>query len=305
MTGTGSVPSPQFGTAEAALDWLLDGARRLQGAIAFATCGGVEILAGILARHEVQEVSLVVRGAPITEPEALLELRELGVEVAVIVGQDAARFHPKLWLAERSADSLAILSGSGNLTAGGLRGNREQFELDEITGDGVAEQRQRYELLTAGAIPLDNFVDSIAWRAWLRQLRRREELARKLREMDEEIATSHSQSREAHKRALMDGLWDIYHRTRDAKLRKPDGSIYTPSGLRLELEGKRGPTEPVKIACNLCKGETDGFEEMIRLGHRDLTVESLLIDPDKPYHTLIPEEIRRVSAERLEAALRR
>jgi hypothetical protein len=184
--------------------------------------------------------------------------------------------------------------------------NREQFDLVEgLDGVAATAQRGRFEQLVVGSIPLDRFQDSIAWRKWIEQLRRRAELMKKLEEMDAVLADSNPESREADKQALLDDLWGIYDRTRAAKLRKPDGSIYTPSGLRLELEGKRGEAEPVKIACRLCRGETDGFEEMIKAGHPELTVESLVVDAQKPYYSLFPADIRRASEERLREALRR
>jgi HKD family nuclease len=300
------VPSPSLETGEAALDRLMIDAVRLRAAIAFVSRGGATILGELLSRHtNVETVTLVARGAPITEPDALLELRARGVAVEVIAGTAAAGFHPKVWLAEDASGAVSVLSGSGNLTRGGLRDNREQFELlGPLEGHDADAQRHRFESLVDGAIALDRFENSIAWHQWQRQLRRRAELEDKLRDMDAELAGSHPESRDADKRALLDDLWGIYNRTRDAKIRKADGTIYTPSGLRLELEGKRGETEPVKIACRLCRGETDGFDEMIKAGHPELTVEFLLVDADKPYHSLIPADIRAVSEERLREATR-
>jgi HKD family nuclease len=297
------VPSPQALDGMHVLELLLAETRAVRAAIAFVTLSGVELLAELLQRHSnVEEVSLVVRAAPITEPDALLALRDrLGVQVSVIAGPEAARFHPKFWLLSSADGSLLVLSGSGNLTQGGLRDNREQFEVVRTNDSTAIEmQERRFEELTEGAIPLDRHEGSIAWRTWKDQLRHRAGLEGRLRELDQALAESHPESREADKKELLDDLWGIYERTREARLRQADGRLYVPSGLRLELEGARGSGEPVSIATRLCKSETDGFRAMLAAGQRDSTVESLVVDPSKGYHTLFPEEIRRASQERLQ-----
>jgi hypothetical protein len=270
--------------------------------VAFVTLSGVELLSDLLQRHPgVEEISITARAAPITEPAALLALRDrLGADVSVIAGPVAAQFHPKLWLLANARGELQVLSGSGNLTGGGMHGNREQFEIGKVSDAAAIEaQERRFEELTGGAIPLDRHEDSIAWRTWMEQLQRRNQLEEQLRALDQALAKSHPESRDADKKQLLEDLWGIYDRTRAARLRQADGKLYVPSGLRLELEGVRGSGEPVSIATRLCRSETAGFRMMLEAGRRDLTVESLVVDSDKRYHSLFPEETRRASDERL------
>lgn len=296
------VPSPQIPNGEAALDLLLGEARSVCASVAFVTGSGVEVLSGLLTRHPVERLTVVARGGPITEPEALLALRGvLKADVAVIGGTEAARFHPKLWLIQAGSGELRVLSGSGNLTAAGLRDNREQFEIFRTSEpEEIAAQSRRFKALTAGSIPLERFEGSIAWRAWVRQQARRNELARQLKALDEELATSPAEDRQADKEQLMGDLWDLYERTLAEKLRKDDGHIYNPSGLRLQLEGKRGPKEPVPITTSICKSGTEGFDTILKADKPELTVEFLVVDSERPYHTLFSEETRRLSAERLQ-----
>jgi hypothetical protein len=90
---------------------------------------------------------------------------ELGVKVSVITGREALAFHPKLWLL-RARTEMRVLSGSGNLTAGGLSANREPFEvLITDDPDQIDAQVDRYENLTAGALPLERVKGTIAWTA--------------------------------------------------------------------------------------------------------------------------------------------
>lgn len=303
MTNLDFVPSQDLPNAEAALDRLLDATRSVRVAIAFVSSAGVDLLAELLSLHDgVEKVEVVTRGAPVTSPEALLALRDrVGVDVSVIAGPDAARFHPKLWLLERSDGGLRVLSGSGNLTEQGLRDNREQFEILSVEDAAeVAAQQRRFDALTSGAIPLGRFEGSIAWRTWIEQLRRRAEIAARVAALDRALAESHPIDREPDKQLLMDDLWELYELTLEAKLKKEDGKTYVPSGLRLQLEGKRGPKEPVPIAASICKSGTEGFDTILRTNNRrDLTVEWLVVDETKKYHDLFPEETLRLSAERL------
>lgn len=155
------VPSPEHANAEAALDRLLVGRVSMRAAVAFVTPSGVDLLAALLQRHPgIEELEVVARGAPITDPRALLTLRDrLGARVGVVVGAEAPGFHPKLWLLQ-GGDGLGVLAGSGNLTAGGLRDNREQFELVEVHDpEEIEAHEQRFEDLTAGAVPLEELFE--------------------------------------------------------------------------------------------------------------------------------------------------
>jgi hypothetical protein len=116
---------------------------------------------------------VVARARDATEPEALTALRDnLGADVSVAIGKHAQGFHPKLWLFDH-ADRTVVMSGSGNLTDGGLRTNSEQFEMltFEAGDPAIAAHHERFDLLTEHADALDAVEGTAAWRSWL-QLRK-------------------------------------------------------------------------------------------------------------------------------------
>lgn len=197
------VPSKAIPDAREALRSMLDGATWLHGAIAFATQRGVDILAELLNAHRPDVVRIVVRGAPITEPQAVLALDELGAEVRVVMGADAPRFHPKLWIT-RTATETWVLSGSGNLTEGGLTagGNVEQFELLRLAERGMTlgrepagsnkasiEHLSRWRRFYDLGIPLRDALSSPAWAEWEAQLARRKQLMAELASLDDALAS--------------------------------------------------------------------------------------------------------------------
>ena len=129
---TDLVPSRHWPSGLAALEAAVEGARSLSVAVAFVTESGVAKLAGIVEPLGELDHEVVARAGGVTTPEALHALRDrLGAQVSVAIGSDSMRFHPKLWLA-RSESELKALSGSGNLTSGGLEDNVEQFELTKM-----------------------------------------------------------------------------------------------------------------------------------------------------------------------------
>jgi HKD family nuclease len=299
------IPGSRWVSGEAALDELLNGATSVKAAIAFVTRGGVGVLHDLVTKYpSIETIEIVARGAPITEPEALLELRDrLQASVRVVTGAESQHFHPKLWLAETGSSELRVLSGSGNLTTGGLRGNKEQFERFTVADSATTQaQIERFDRLTTDSVELERFENSIAWRAWIDQGKRRRELAEKIAEMDAILLELPAVNRDADKEELRRDLWRIHDRTVEAKLQKLDGRRYNPSGFRLELEGHRGTDEPVVIATRLCRGSTGGFEELERLDRLDLTVEFLVANQAKGYHTMIPADIRASAKERLRTA---
>jgi hypothetical protein len=300
---SGSLPGERWATAKEALRDLLTGASVVRAAVAFVTHGGVDVLADLLGERGFPDrLEIVARGAPITEPDALIRLRdELRVKVSVIAEEKARRFHPKLWLIE-AGEEMRVLSGSGNLTAGGMNGNREQFEVSSCAGAEIENQLNRFAALTTGAVRLDSFEGSIAWRTWQAQEKERRALAERQKALDEELAAEKADNREADKSELTRDLWEIYDLTIAAELKKLNGRAYIPSGLRLELEGHRGSDEPVRLASRLCRRGTDGFDELCRHDRLDLTVEYLVADEGKRYHTLFRREIRDAAAARLREA---
>jgi len=71
------VPSSGWETGLNALDYPLEGKRSASAAIAFVSRSGAEALCRLIDRHSsVEYVYIVARGAPITDPNALLKLKE-------------------------------------------------------------------------------------------------------------------------------------------------------------------------------------------------------------------------------------
>jgi hypothetical protein len=95
------VPSELYGTAADAWRAAAAGAYSISGAVAFVTSSGVDAISALLPESR-PELHIVARGAPVTEQAALRRLRdELAAEVSVVMGPDASRFHPKIWLFRR------------------------------------------------------------------------------------------------------------------------------------------------------------------------------------------------------------
>jgi HKD family nuclease len=295
------VPSPGLETGEAALERLLPGSRSVRVAVAFVTASGVALLTNLLEQHGIDDVEVVARGAPVTDPEALLALRdEHRVRVSVVAGEEAVRFHPKLWLL-RDESGLDVLAGSGNLTAGGMRDNREQFELIRAsTTDEIEAQEQRFESLTSGAFPLKQVEKSIAWQEWRRLARERGRLERELERLDDKIAQSPvGDGREADQLALLDDLDLIYDRTVAANIPRSDGQQYFPTRFKQGIDRARESSNPVRLVFNMCRHQTKGFDVILEADMPMLTVEALVVDESKSYHDLFQPETKRLSAERL------
>ena len=147
------------------LEAALDGAERLEFAVAYAKTSGT----GALLRLPIPRASRAVVGLGfgLSDPPAVEQLSTAGLEVRVVGDSAAAtaeRFHPKLYLASRSRE-LVVLSGSANLTGGGLSSNVEQYE--ELTfadpSDEADEQRNRFEALWDHGTPLEALRRSGDW----------------------------------------------------------------------------------------------------------------------------------------------
>lgn len=154
---------------------LLKDAQLVDVAVAFVTQSGVDGLRALLDEcGSSPRMWFVVRGAPITDPHAVVALSRLApeVEVRVVMGPRAARFHPKLWIA-RAPNVVRVLSGSGNLTDGGLVDNDEQFELLHLAQPEESEaadiHRRRWQDFFELGSPLAEAMRSPAWDEWIAQ----------------------------------------------------------------------------------------------------------------------------------------
>lgn len=188
----GLVPSQEAPSARQALRLVLAGADTLDVAVAFVTDSGVQVLRELFAEFGTpSRVRIVVRGGPISDPEAVVALSDLGAEVRAVLGPRASRFHPKLWIVG-TASAVHVLSGSGNLTAGGLDRNYEQFELLHLPlpdVDGAADaHRRRWDAFFALGSPLAEAVGSPWWAEWSGQQSRRRQLTDELERLDRQLA---------------------------------------------------------------------------------------------------------------------
>jgi PLD-like domain len=133
------IQDPAWNQSDYLLEKIIEassGASRGGGAFAFASLGGINLLLGdaefrsFLARSSFE---LVVGVDAVTTVEALKSLAErqnehANLHVKIFMSPlGSGLFHPKFcWF--RSKKSSALI-GSGNLTASGLRGNREAFTV--------------------------------------------------------------------------------------------------------------------------------------------------------------------------------
>ncbi len=140
----------------------------IRAAVAFVTRSGVDHLASVLDGVHVNSLEITARAADVTEPEALKALRDqIAADVSVVIGKHAREFHPKLWMVTRS-DKVVVISGSGNLTYGGLVANNEQFEIIELAlGDpAIRAHHDRLDALTGHAVALDAVENAAIWKEW-------------------------------------------------------------------------------------------------------------------------------------------
>ena len=173
---------------------MLADAERLDGAVAFVTVSGVQVLRELFAEAGTPaKFRIVVRGGPVSDPDAVIALADLGADVRVVMGAEAPRFHPKLWISS-SAGWTRVLSGSGNLTAGGLDQNHEQFELLSLRLPDreleAAAHQERWNAFFALGSPLADAIASPAWAEWIDQQSRRRQLSTQLAKLDRRLAES-------------------------------------------------------------------------------------------------------------------
>jgi hypothetical protein len=137
------LQDPQWPDSAYLLEEILgecEGATSGVGAFAFASAAGVNLLLGdpqfsnYLAHHPFE---LVVGVDAITDTDALDAVHERSVahpslKVRVFLGTTSGSlFHPKVCWFRRKSGGVCLV-GSGNLTAGGLRGNCESFAVVKL-----------------------------------------------------------------------------------------------------------------------------------------------------------------------------
>jgi HKD family nuclease len=296
------IPSQQWPTGLSALTAAVEGAHSLSVAVAFVTESGVARLAEVLEPLGEIELDVVARAGGVTTPAALHALRDrLGAQVSVVIGRDSMRFHPKLWLA-RSESELRVLSGSGNLTSGGLAENVEQFELARmpLKSEAAIEQEERFIELTAGAYLVESVEGSVVWNSWLTTIvkaRSSRKLIQKLeRDLDE---TPVKLKPEKEREQLLADLYGIYEATVERDLITPKGHLYRPTRFLVGINRARDSGDPFELVNRLCRRQTGGFDIILEHDLPQLTVEALVMDTQKPYHPLFTQRTKALAAERL------
>lgn len=148
MTTQICIQDPDFPASVSlheALNFAGQGATSAAGAYAFVSKGGVDLLMGAPSFTEMlgkSPIRLVVGMDAITNEIAIATLTELqarheGLEViAFIHDKKGSVFHPKVcWF--KNEQGGVIVTGSGNLTVGGLRRNREVFAIAEVDANEI------------------------------------------------------------------------------------------------------------------------------------------------------------------------
>jgi hypothetical protein len=220
-----------------------------------------------------------------------------------VADEAAHRFHPKLWLA-RGQDGLRALSGSGNLTDGGLRSNDEQFEhlsLDASESGPIAQHERRFEELTRHAVPLGQLRDTPFWTEWEKQEAARKELADQARRLDRQLAKN--AGADLAKTLLYEDLVELFEKTKD-EVRIPDGKggkkPYVATRFKQSIDRGHKTGLIVPAVRGIVRRPTEGFGHLAEEERPDLMVETLVLDKDKRYHHLFTESTKEFARSNLE-----
>ncbi len=167
------IQDPSWQDSSYLLEEILEACKSAEaggGTFAFASAGGIRMLLGDRQFTEFLERSkfeLVIGIDAVTDTRSLDTLSQKQAELPKLSAwaffdsspHNNAIFHPKMaWF--KSADKATWILGSGNLTAGGLRGNVEAFTVTETSLEEheQLENRWRQWLGTHGGhiLPLDH-----------------------------------------------------------------------------------------------------------------------------------------------------
>lgn len=298
------VPSARHPNGLSILQDLITDDCHVRAAVAFVTRTGVRLLHDVVAARSSVTISLTARAADVTEPEALIDLRDnLAADVFVVIGRRARAFHPKLWIIDRP-DAVFVLSGSGNLTNGGLVNNEEQFEVLQFSPDdpAVEEHAGRIDRLVRHRLPLEHVEGSAIWREWLDVRRKQLVFQRQLADAEKHLLDREPKlDRTADKNVLIEDLQAVYDNTVAAKLPRADGGPYAPSRLLQSIKKTRtGERDPVDLVADIIRRRTQGLDILLEAGLFDLTLEALVLDASKPYHDLFTKPSVAIATRRLE-----
>ncbi len=297
------VPSDRWPNGLAALKAVFKEARSVSVAVAFVTKAGAAKLTELIGPFGERSR---LRSSP--GLEALRRLQPF----RSFVTSSAPRFRsplgasprdstPKLWLA-RSESELTVLSGSGNLTQGGLEDNDEQFELTRmpLASEKAAEQEERFIELTAGTHLLEDVEDTAVWSSWLMMITQSELHRREIRRLETRLDEVPVKSKPAKERQqLLDDLCEIYQATVAKDMITPAGKLYRPTRFLVGINRARDGGDPFELVRKLCRRQTGGFDIILKHDEPLLTVEALVMDEQKSYHQLFTERTKELAADRL------
>jgi len=296
------IPSERWPNGLSALEAAVEGARSISVAVAFVTASGVARLAELIEPLGGVDLEIVARAGGVTTPDALQVLRDhLGAQVSVAIGSGSMRFHPKLWLC-RSESELTVLSGSGNLTQGGLEDNAEQFELTRVPLDSeeASEHEERFIELTAGAHPLETVEGTVVWSSWLLMITKSKSHRDQIHRLEEQFNEVPVRLKpEKERKLLLADLYEIYHATVDKNLRTPKGNLYRPTRFLVGINRAKNEGDPFELVTRLCRRQTGGFDIILENDEPYLTVEALVVNEQKPYHRFFAEKTKELAAQRL------
>jgi hypothetical protein len=150
------IQDPNDPNCPCVLERLLDACKRATtgaGAFAFATADGVDLFLGnpVFAKYaKSHSFDLVIGLDGITNPAALKAIAQIegqcpGLKThAFIPDRPGTTFHPKFcWF--RTSKGGIVITGSGNLTGGGLRRNVEGYDCHEISSADIDVIQNRWE----------------------------------------------------------------------------------------------------------------------------------------------------------------
>lgn len=150
------IQDPANPNSEYLVDTLLDacvGARAGGGAFAFLSAGGIQLLLkdnlfiDFLGRGQFE---LLFGVDAITDRAAVLALAEVRHEHpslgarAFVPAHSKSIFHPKVAWFDQGSGGL-LITGSGNLTAGGLRWNIEAYAVERLNAAAMQRLREQWE----------------------------------------------------------------------------------------------------------------------------------------------------------------
>lgn len=151
------IQDPLFEESYLLHETLLNEASRSKsgaGAYAFASKDGINLLFGDAAFSDFLSAgsfTLIVGLDSITNVAAIEELKRLEavhrpnlVVKAFVNSLPGSTFHPKFTWFEQGNSAVAIV-GSGNLTHGGLRNNREAYSVSELSARDFGELKRYWE----------------------------------------------------------------------------------------------------------------------------------------------------------------